>query len=81
MRPIDFVVFDGGSTPNEPVIAVAEVMTKDIKVFGADGEYEVLSYYFHNGTMVLDVQKKQRMAHDSAHKEDSRQGEGYILGD
>ena len=59
MRPIDFVLFDGDSSPNMPVREVAEAMTREVRVFGYDGEYEILSYYFDDGQMILDVQKKQ----------------------
>lgn len=61
MKPIDFVVFDGDSSPNTPVIHIAEAMNKSIKIFGADGEYEVLSYYYDRkeGHMVLEIGKEE----------------------
>lgn len=43
MKPTDFVVFDGASSPNIPTHKVAEAMNKDIVILSADGEYEVLS--------------------------------------
>ncbi len=62
MRPIDFIIFDGGSSPNIPAHKLAEALSKDIVILGVDGEYEVLSYYVSNGEeggqMFLDVQKK-----------------------
>ncbi len=60
MKPIDFVVFDGDSSPNTPVYKIAEALKKDIVVCGMDGEYEILSYYFSGGQFYLDVQKKVR---------------------
>ena len=59
MKPIDFVVFDGDSEPNMPAYRVAEAMNNDIKIHASDGEYEILSYYYSDGYLVLDVQRKQ----------------------
>lgn len=56
MRPIDFVVFDGDSSPNTPVHAVAEAMFKPITVRGAGGDFVILSYYMKACGMVLDVE-------------------------
>ncbi len=58
MRPIDFVIFDGGGTPNIPAHKIAEAMNKDIEIQAVDGEYEVLSYYFNDGVLILDIEKK-----------------------
>ena len=57
MRPIDFVVFDGDSSPNDPAYKVAEAMMKPITVRGAKGDFVILSYYMdRSGGMVLDVE-------------------------
>ena len=58
MKPIDFVIFDGDSSPNDPIYEVAEAMNKPIEINGMDGEYEILSYYLHDGAMNLDIRKK-----------------------
>ena len=56
MRPIDFVVFDGDSSPNVPAYKVAEAMMKPITVRGENGDFVILSYYMDkSGLMVLDV--------------------------
>ena len=57
MRPIDFVVFDGDSAPNEPAYKVAGAMMLPLTVRGADGDFVILSYYMDkSGGMVLDVE-------------------------
>lgn len=56
MKPIDFVIFDGNSSPNIPAHQVAEAMERDIRVVGPDGEYEILSYYLSDGRLILEVQ-------------------------
>lgn len=62
MKPVDFVIHDGDSTPNMPAHIVAASMEKDIVVIGPDGEYEILSYYTSNGheggCFILEIQKK-----------------------
>ena len=58
MRPIDFVVHDGGSDPTSPVSELAMALNEDIQIFIEDNEYEVLSYYMVEGKMSLDIQKK-----------------------
>jgi len=58
MKPIDFIVFDGDSEPNTAVIQVAKALKKDLLIVAEDGEYEVLSYYYHNGRMVLEIERK-----------------------
>ena len=64
MRPIDFVVFADGCCPNIPAPLVAEAMMKEIVILGAEGEYEILSYYMSNGIeggcMFLDIQRKSK---------------------
>ena len=57
MRPIDFVVFDGDSSPNIPAYQVAEAMMRPITVWGANGNLAILSYYMDDsGGMVLEVE-------------------------
>lgn len=58
MKPIEFIHFDGDSSPNTAAIEVYEALGKDIKILGASGEYEVLSYYISGGVMTLDIQIK-----------------------
>ena len=57
MKPIDFILFDGDSEPNQPVYRVAEAMQKDIRIISATSDYRVLSYYYHDGQMVLDIEE------------------------
>jgi len=62
MKPVDFLIFDGDSSPNMPAYKLAEALKKEIVILASDGEYEVLSYYCSNGDeggqMFLDIQKK-----------------------
>ncbi len=55
MRPIDFVVFNGNSSPNSPVYQVANAMFKPITVLGPDGNFVIRSYYLDKGGMVLEI--------------------------
>ena len=56
MRPIDFVVFDGDSTPNVPAYKVSEAMMRPIRIIGCEENLGVLSYYLDDsGIMVLEV--------------------------
>lgn len=57
MRPIDFVVFDGDSSPNTPAHEIADAMMKPIEIYGPDGKYQILSYYYSGGCLVLDVER------------------------
>ena len=59
MTPIEFVVFDGDSEPNQPAYQVAEAMSHPIKIIGPDDEYEVLSYYRDGPNMVLEIRRKK----------------------
>ena len=59
MRPIDFVVFGGDSSPNMPVLELYEAMHKDVHISMGYKTLEVLSYYCLNGRMYLDVQEKE----------------------
>lgn len=58
MKPIEFVVFEGDSSPNTPVYKIHEAMTKDIEIVAPEGEYQVLSYYYHKGKMVLEIERR-----------------------
>ena len=61
MKPVEFLVFDGDSSPNTPVYQIAEAMQRDIKVFTSKGECEILSYYYDEVSkcMTLDIGEKQ----------------------
>lgn len=56
MTPLDFVHFDGDSSPNDPIYKLYEAMKKPITVVGPNGELEILSYYLDNGQMILEVE-------------------------
>jgi hypothetical protein len=58
MTPIDFVIFDGDSTPNQPVHQIAEAMHKPIRIFSRDKDWEVIGYYYADGQMMLDLKEK-----------------------
>ena len=57
MKPIDFILFDGDSEPNQPVYRVAEAMQRDIRIISATSDYRVRGYYFHDGQMVLEIEE------------------------
>ena len=57
MKPIDFVLFDGDSEPNQPVYRVTEAMQRDIRILGAKSDYRVYSYYYREGQMVLEIEE------------------------
>ncbi len=59
MRPIDFVLFDGDSSPNLPVRVVAEALKTPIKIRSLNREHEILSYYYDDKDkcLVLEIQK------------------------
>ena len=54
MNPID-VIFDGDSEPNMPVYAIAEAMRRSLRIISADKDWEVCSYYYDEGQMVLEI--------------------------
>jgi hypothetical protein len=58
MTPIEFVIFDGDSTPNQPVHQISEAMSKPIRIFSAEKEWEVIGYYYADGQMTLDIREK-----------------------
>ena len=61
IRPIDFVVFDGDSNPNQPVHKVAEAMQKDMLVYIGTDECDVVGYYYceERKAMVLELEMKE----------------------
>lgn len=58
MTPLDFVVYDGNSEPNTPVHRIAEAMRLPLKIVSAFGDWEVVSYYYDDGQMVLEIVEK-----------------------
>ena len=58
MTPIEFVVFEGDTDPNQPVYEIAEAMHKPIKIHSSNAEWEVIGYYWSEGRMVLDIKEK-----------------------
>lgn len=60
MRPLDFVIFDGDSSPNLPAYKVAEAMQNPIQIFTEGDECEILSYYYspEKHCLILDIGKK-----------------------
>ena len=58
MKPIEFVVFDGGSEPNASAIDVHDAMGEDIVILSDWGkEFKVMSYYLAEGKMCLDIEE------------------------
>ena len=55
MTPIEFVVFAGDSEPNMPVYAIAEAMRRPLRIVSDKKEWEVSSYYYGEGQMVLEI--------------------------
>jgi hypothetical protein len=56
MSPIDFILFNGDSDPNQPVYQIAEAMQEPIRIRSQWGDCQILSYYWEDGVMVLDVE-------------------------
>ena len=57
MRPIDFVMFDGDSSPYTPVYQIAEALNKPIVVMTPNGPLQILGYYYDSDAecLVLDI--------------------------
>ena len=55
MTPIDFILFNGDSNPNQPTWEVAAAMRKPIIITDGILEFDVLSYYFTEDGMVLEI--------------------------
>jgi hypothetical protein len=62
MTPIDFVVYEGNSSPNTPVYKIATAMACPIEILSVEDEWEVLSYYYNSdtGKMTLDIERKNK---------------------
>ena len=57
MKPIEFVVHDGDSAPNTPVMLIAEAMHNDVVII-CNGSDTVVRSYFYDETlkrMVLEL--------------------------
>ena len=54
MTPIEFVIHEGDSQ----LLHVAEAMYKDIIIRTAQYDFEVLSYFYDDGQMVLEIALK-----------------------
>lgn len=61
MKPIDFVVFEGDSSPNQPVYKVAEAMQKNMLVYVGMDECEVIGCHYseEHKAMVLELEIKE----------------------
>jgi hypothetical protein len=61
MTPVDFVLFDGDSSPNTPVRDIYEAMKWPLVIQGEFGDFQILSYYYSEELerMVLDIEPKQ----------------------
>ena len=61
IKPIDFVVFEGDSSPNQPVYRVAEAMQKNMLVYVGIDECEVVGYHYseEHQAMVLELEIKE----------------------
>ena len=55
MKPIDFILFDGDSSPNTEVYKIAEAIQKTLRIHSADKNWEILSYFFDGESMVIDI--------------------------
>ena len=58
MRPIDFVLFDGDSNPNQPIYQITEAMYEPVAIFSADKEFIVCGYYWEKGQMIIEIKEK-----------------------
>ena len=61
IKPIDFVVFEGDSSPNQPVYKVAQAMQKNMLVYVGIDECEVVGYHYSDAAqaMVLELEIKE----------------------
>jgi len=57
MRPVDFVLFDGDSSPNTSVHEIAEALQRPLVVVTSSSPKEILSYYYDSKLkqLVLDI--------------------------
>ena len=61
IKPIDFVVFEGDSSPNQPVYKVAQAMQNNMLVYVGIDECEVVGYHYSDAAqaMVLELEIKE----------------------
>ena len=61
IKPIDFVVFEGDSSPNQPVYKVAAAMQNNLLVYVGIDECEVVGYHYseEHQAMVLELEIKE----------------------
>jgi len=61
MKPFEFVLFDGDSSPDTPILEINEAMHKELVIRSDEDEWEVLSYYYDDDAtrMVIDIQKRK----------------------
>jgi hypothetical protein len=57
MRPVEFMLFDGDSSPNTPVRDVWEAQQKEMHISCGYKTLDVVSYYYHNGRMYLELEE------------------------
>jgi hypothetical protein len=57
MKPIEFIVFNGDSSPNTPVHEIATAMEKHMRVYVRGDRVEVVSYFYDTDLkrMVLEL--------------------------
>ena len=57
MKPSDFVLFDGDSSPHTPICEVAEALQECVLIYCDGGEAIVSSYYYceERKRMVLEL--------------------------
>ena len=61
MTPMEFINFDGDSSPDTDILDIHKAMNTDIEILAFDGDYTILSYYFDENSkkMILDIKKKE----------------------
>ena len=55
MTPIDFILFNGDSNPNQPIYEITEAMRKPIIITDGISDFDVLSYYHSDDGMILEI--------------------------
>lgn len=58
MKPIEFVMFSGDSSPNTPIYQFMGAMEKDVLIVSKSEEYEITGYYLDGERMVLEIAQK-----------------------
>lgn len=58
MSPLDFAGIEEFVSPNEAKVSGKKLKNTPIRIFGEDGEYQILSYYSSEsgGCMILDIE-------------------------